>query len=253
MRKALMVFAGLLCLSLVAAAPAETQEAPQHTLYTYVSLWGVPRAHWGQMAKFLESTQPVFDKLVDEGTLTGYGTCAYEVHQVHGFTHCSWFQATSVGNILRALNAVGATAAAAPVLDGSRHADEFFQSTMYGGRPGTFHNGYLWFGHFTIKPGHVGDWSGLFEKFVRPALDKMVKDGDVVGYELFTPLVHTPGSSNTVNYSFVTSSPDGIDKFFAAVGRIEAQNPAIPAAIDSFELPAGHYDLIASVPVMREK
>jgi hypothetical protein len=220
MKRVLIVLGFLFCLSLVAVAPARAQAVPQHTLYTYVSLWGVPRAHWPEMAKFLASDQPVFEKLVDQGTLTGYGNCVYELHQPRGFTHCSWFQATSIGNILRALAALRSTAAAAPVNEGARHADELYQSTMYGSRPGTFHNGYLWFGHFTIKPGHVGDWSGLFGKFVRPALDKMVENGTVVAFELFTPLVHTPGSSNTVNYSFVTSSPDGIDQFFAAVGRI---------------------------------
>jgi hypothetical protein len=253
MNRALTVLAGLLCLSFVAVAPARAQAAPPQTVYTYVSLWGVPRMHWPEMMKFFDNTQPIFDKLVDDGTLTGYGTCVYEVHQPGSYTHCSWFQATSVGNILRALSALSASATAAPVLAEAKHGDEFFRSTMYGGRAGTFHNGYLWFGHFTIKPGHVGDWSGLFGKFIRPALDKMVKDGDVDAYQLFTPLIHTPGSSNTVNYSFVSSSPDGIDKFFAAVGRIESQNPAIPEAIDSFELPAGHFDLIASVPVEREK
>jgi len=254
MKKALTILAGFFCLSLLAAAPVRAQAAPQHTLYTYVSLWGVQRAHWPDMAKFQASEQPMFDKLVDEGPLTGYGTCVYEVHEAPGFTHCSWFQATSVGNILRALAALGSSAAAAPVLANAKHVDEFYRSTMYGSRPGTFHNGYLWLGHFKLKPdGGVSGWSALFGKFIRPALDKMLKDGDVIAYQLFTPLIHTPGSSNTLDYSFVTSSPDGIDKFFAAVTQIESQNPAIPAAIDLLEIPAGHYDVIASVPVIRVK
>lgn len=254
MKKTLTVLAAIFCLSLLAAAPARAQAAPQHTVYTYVALWGVPRAHWADMSKFLASQQPAFDKLVDNGTLTGYGACVYEVHEAPGFTHCNWFQATSVGNILRALAVLGSSAAAAPALADARHVDEFFRSTMYGTRPGTFHNGYLWLGHFKLKPETgVTDWSALFGKFIRPALDKMLKNGDVIAYQLMTPLIHTPGSSNTLDYSFITASPDGIDKFFAAVTQIESQNPAIPAAIDPLELPAGHYDVIASVPIVRLK
>jgi hypothetical protein len=254
MKKALPIFAVLFCISLVAAAPVYAQASPQPTLYTYVALWGVPRAHWADMAKFQEGERSTFDKLVDDGILTGYGACVYEVHEASGFTHCDWFQANSVGNILRALAALQASATSAPVLAEAKHVDAFYRSTMYGSRPGTFHNGYLWLGHFTLKPeGGVSGWTGLFGKYIRPALDKMLQDREVVAYQLFTPLIHTPGSSNTLNYSFVTSSPDGIDKFFAAVSAIEEQDPAIPAAIDPLELSAGHYDIIASVPVIREK
>jgi hypothetical protein len=253
MKKGLPILAVLFCLSLV-PAPVRAQATPQPTVYTYVSLWGVPRAHWAEMAKFQESEQAAFDKLVDEGILTGYGTCVYEAHGEDGFTHCDWFQATSVGNILRALAALQASATSAPVLADAKHVDEFYRSTMYGTRPGTFHNGYLWLGHFTLKPETgVSGWTALFGKYIRPALDKMLQDGEVVGYQLMTPLIHTPGSSNTLNYSFITSSPDGIDKFFAAIGAIEEQNPAIPAAIDPLEISAGHYDIIASVPVVRQK
>ena len=254
MKKALTILGATFCLLLVAAAPARAQAAPQPTVYTYVSLWGVPRARWADMSKFQESEQSAFDKLVDEGILTGYGTCVYEVHEAGGFTHCDWFQATSVGNILRALAALQASATSAPVLAEAKHADEFYRSTMYGSRPGTFHNGYLWSGHFTLRPGDgVASWSHLFGTYIRPALDKMVKDGEVVSYQLMTPLIHTRGSADTLNYSFITTSPDGIDKFFAAVGAIESQNPAIPAAIDPLERPAGHYDVIASIPLVREK
>ena len=64
---------------------------------------------------------------------------------------------------------------------------------MYGGRSGTFHNGYLWSGHFTLRPGDgVASSSHLLGTYIRPALDKMVKDGEVVSYQLMSPLIHSP-------------------------------------------------------------
>lgn len=253
MRRALTIVAGLGCLALLGAASARAQAAPQPTLYTYVALWGVPRAQWGAMDSFMASTQQAMDKLVDNGTLTGYGTCTYEVHEPPGFTHCNWFQATSLGNILRALDSISASAAASPALASAKHIDQIVQSRMYGGRSGTYHDGYMWLGHFTLKPGAAGDWSRMFGTFIRPELDKLVADGTVVAYQLDTPLVHTPGSADTLDYGFVTTSPDGIGKYFAAVGDIESQNSAIPVGISSFEEPAGHYDLILKIHVMRWK
>lgn len=255
MTRAAMVVASFSCLILLGApgARAQGQSASQAKLYMYVAEWGVPRAQWNEMAKFQMDDRAEMDKLVDDGTITGYGEGAFEVHSAGGMTHFNWFQASSIGGILRALSAVSSSAAGSPVLAAAKHADFFLQSTMYGGKSGTHTDGYVWVGHFQLQPGKAGDWIEMFGKFVRPILDRMVADGTIVSYELDTPLIHTPGSSDTLDYSFVTAGPDGIDKFFAEVAKGEAANSFIPTAISSVEVPAGHYDLIGKVTVMRSK
>jgi hypothetical protein len=205
------------------------------------------------MAKLNESTQAIADRLVDDGTLLGYGYYEYLLHTEEGMTHGNWFQATSLGNILKARDALGKITSAGAVPAAARHRDFLNQSTLYGFRPGTTHNGYLWIGHFAIKPEHTGDWSRLFGTFIRPALDELVADGTVVAYQLDTQAVHTVSGVNTLSYAYVTSAPDGIDKVRAGINAAEAKNTAIAGAIGALEESTGHYDILAKVGTMRRK
>jgi hypothetical protein len=253
MKKSLLVSAALCLVLLLGIAPAPAQAPQQATVYTYVAEWGVPRAQWGDLAKVNESTQAIAERLVDDGTLVGYGYYVYLLHTEEGMTHGNWFQATSLGNILKARDELGKIAGASAVLAASRHRDFLNQSTLYGFRPGATHNGYLWIGHFAIKPDHVGDWSRLFGTFIRPALDELVADGTVVAYQLDTQVVHTVNGANTLSYAYVTAAPEGIDKVRAAINAAEAKNTAIAGAIGPLEESTGHYDILARVGIMRRK
>jgi hypothetical protein len=252
MRKVLFASAAIFIL-LLGIAPAPAQAPQQAAVYTYVAEWGVPRAQWADVSKFDESIVAAMDRLVDDGTLVGYGIFEYLVHSEEGMTHGDWFQASSLGNLLKARDALGKVASASPVLAAARHRDSLVQSTLYGFKPATTHNGYMWLGHFAIKPDHVSDWSHLFGTFIRPILDEMVADGTVVAYQLDTQLVHTPNGANTLSYGYVTAAPEGIDKVRAAINAAEAKNTAIAGAIGPLEEPTGHYDVLAKVSVMRRK
>ncbi|HEV2387252.1 MAG TPA: hypothetical protein VGS20_08355 [Candidatus Acidoferrales bacterium] len=251
MKTASLALAGVFCLAL--AAPALAQESPAPTLYTYVAEWGVPRAQWTDMTKFMDAERGVLDKLVDDGTLVAYGTFQNQVHTLEGITHGDWFEATSIAGILKALATLGPSSTSSPVLAASRHQDFLFQSTVYGSRGGSYHQGYLWAAHFTIKPGQLGTWMRTFTNFVRPVLDQLMADGTILHYQLHTDVVHSPGSEETVDYAYVTSGPDGIDKFRAAVAAAEARNSAIAPSLGPIEIPAGHFDMLAQVGVMRLK
>lgn len=253
MRKNLLVSTALCGVLLLGISPAPAQAPQQPTVYTYVAEWGVPRSQWGDLAKFDESTMPTLDGLVDDGTLVGYGFFEYLVHSEEGMTHGNWFQAASLGNILKARDALGKLAGASAVLAASRHRDSLLQSTMYGFKPGTTHNGYFWRGHFAIKPDHVSDWSRLFGTFIRPVLEEMVADGTVVAYQLDTQVVHTANGANTLGYGYVTAAPEGIDKVRAAINAAEAKNTAIAGAIGPLEEATGHFDLLLKVGTMRRK
>ncbi len=238
---------------LLGTAPARAQAPQRATLFTYVAEWGVPRAEWAEINKLNENVQATLDKLLDEGTLVGYGFYENQLHREDGATHANWFQATSIAGILKALDALSATSSASPVLAHSRHRDFLVRSTMYNAKSGTFRGGYLWVGRFAIKPGHVEDWSRLFGTFIKPVLDELLADGTIVAYQLDTQVVHTPDGVSTLSYGYVTSGPDGIDKVQAAIRAAEAKNEAIAGAISPLEEPTGHFDLLARVGVMRRK
>ncbi len=231
---------------------ASAQEKSEPILYTYVAEWNVPRPQWGGMDQFAQSMTATLDKLVDDGTLTGYGSADPVVHTENGPTHEDWMQATSVAGILRALDAIKEADMASPVLANARHNDEFLRSTIHRYKAGTYQHAYLWVGSFAIKPGHVEDWSQNFKTYMAPELDKLVEDGTLAGYQLDTQLVHE-GDTNTLDYAFVTTHADGIDKVQAMIRRVEGKNPAIGGSFDSWERDKGHSDSIALITLMKTK
>ncbi|MHB8525957.1 MAG: hypothetical protein ACYDD2_07365 [Candidatus Acidiferrales bacterium] len=251
--KKILICAATIAMGFLVGAPfASAQEKPAQILYTFVSQWSVPRAHWGDMEKFSQSMKPILDKLVDDGTLTGYGFADVVVHTVDGPTQEDWMQATSVGGILRALDAVREAANTSAALMDARHSDIFLRSTIHESKAGTYEHGYLWVGSFAIKPGHVDDWSQNFKTYMAPELAKMVDDGTLAAYQLDTQLVHE-GDTNTLDYAFVTTQPDGIDKVQAMIRQVEGKNPAIGGSFDSWERDKGHSDSISLVMMMRTK
>ena len=238
------VFAGALC--------ASAQEKPAQILYTYVAEWNVPRAQWAGMDKFSQNMTATLDKLVEDGTLKGYGSANPMVHTEDGPTHEDWLQATSVAGILRALDAIREADTTSPVLSNARHFDIFLRSTIHANKPGTYEHAYLWVGTFAIKPGHVEDWSQNFKTYMAPEFDKLIEDGTLAAYQLDTQLVHQ-GDPNTLDYAFVATHPDGIDKVQAMIRQVEGKNPAIGGSFSSWERDTGHSDAVALVTMMKTK
>ncbi|HEV2314711.1 MAG TPA: hypothetical protein VGR94_05355 [Candidatus Acidoferrales bacterium] len=251
--KKLLVCAALTTMGIFAGGPrASAQEKPAQILYTYVAEWSVPRPLWAGMDTFSQNMTPTLDKLVEDGTLTGYGSANPLVHTEDGPTHEDWLQATSVAGILRALDAIREADTTSPVLANARHFDIFLRSAMHANKPGTYQHAYLWVGSFAIKPGHVEDWSQNFKTYIAPELDKLIEDGTLAAYQLDTQLVHQ-GDTNTLDYAFVAIHPDGIDKVQAMIRQVEGKNPAIGGSFDSWEEDKGHSDSIALVTLMKTK
>ena len=62
-----------LCLAGLAPSQAQTAAKTKPPVYTYVAQWEVPRAQWADMVKADDADRSIFDKLVAEGNLIGYG------------------------------------------------------------------------------------------------------------------------------------------------------------------------------------
>src|ERR1700682_2285576 len=78
---------------LVFSAPAALSQMEQaQPVYTYVSQFQVPRANWAQFAEDTEkTTNPIFQRLMADGAILGWGDFENIVHTPDGMTHGAWW------------------------------------------------------------------------------------------------------------------------------------------------------------------
>ena len=253
--KLLMMVCAIGLLGSVWAVPASAQDkdkTEKPTMYTYVAEWDVPRAQWPDIEKIYVGGKDTMDKLVADGTIVGYGYYITVVHQVDQSTHGSWFQAMSMANLMKALAAVKASSAGAPVLSASKHWDLVFETKLYGYHSGTFEGSYLRVSTWTVKPG-MGETVEKFEKqYMVPILDKLLADGAIHGYQIDDQSIHTE-NPYTFDMAILTNGAEGIDKFYAALDEADKTDGlAVPAFAQSIDYSL-HRDYLALVPSFTHK
>lgn len=95
----------LVVLMILGAPTAFSQKEQSKYLYTYVSQFQVPRTNWAQFAEETEKvSDPVFERLMADGTIVSWGDFETVAHTPDGMTHGSWWQATSFAGSLRVLD-----------------------------------------------------------------------------------------------------------------------------------------------------
>jgi len=242
----LIALAMLLLTSL--AASAQQQPLP----FTYVSEWTIPRAQWDDYESFnKKNTQPILEKLMADGTITGWGFYATNVHDESGITHGNWFEASSIANIEKALDAL-TKVARNPILNTSgKHRDYLVRSQVRGAKPASGTNGYLWVNYTQLRPGKAEEWRALFDKYIKSLLDGLVNDGSFISYEVDAEVVHTDNPDG-IYLVYVAPNAAGIDKFLAAVGARMGQGTpeerrAFSEAYAATTVPDAHRDLFARV------
>lgn len=241
-------FIGLLCLcALPLAVPLYAQNAGEGKppVYTYISEWAVPRAQWADMVKLDDADKPLMDKLISDGTLTGYGAFTNLIHQEGEPTHGTWMTATSEGNILKALEAVYAHpgSVTAPVQGESKHWDYILVSRMYNSRSGKSDNGYLAGEQWTVKPGQMHAYDELVKTQLVPIYEKLLADGTITSYGMGTEDFHT-GKMGVVDAWFTTPDAASFDKASKAFDEEFAKNPMLGSAFLSLVDREGHRDFL---------
>ncbi|MGH9684768.1 MAG: hypothetical protein ACRD4S_14295 [Candidatus Acidiferrales bacterium] len=232
---------------------AQMNQTAKPTLYTYVAEWSVPRAQWPVMEKSDTSMKAAMDKLVADGTIVGYGSFKTVVHQEGHPTHGSWFQAMSMGNLMKALAAVMATPEDNnPALAASKHSDFILDSTQYGFQSGTFENSYLRVGTWIVKPGSGETIKEALKNYIVPSLEKLLADGSIRGYQVDEEAIHTedPGM---IDVAILTNGADGLDKYYAALAEAGKKSPLSGIAFDQGVDESGHRDILALVPSFTRK
>jgi hypothetical protein len=252
MSKRIFISAAALLALLLVYAPAWAQDNP-NPIFTYVDEWAVPRAQWGEMAKFNAGSKVILDRLVADGTVVGYGSYENRVHSEGGYTHGGYFQATSLANLFKALELLYSDpSVTSPALAASKHQDLLMLSTHYGSRPVTNSTGYLRVISAQIQPGKMGDFLEVYRRYLLPLYDKLLADGAIVAHQLDSEynIENAPGRVFAV---VIARDADGLDKVRTAFGNLFAQNPAIGNALDSASVPNSRNDLLARITEMTHK
>jgi len=244
----------LVSLFLLAASPAWAQgEQGKEPIFIYVAQWAVPRAQWSDMAKQDETEKALMDKLLTNGMVHSYGTFNVLVHQEGQPTHGSWFSATSLGNLMKALEELYKLPdVTSPVLAASKHWDYFLITRDYNGHSGTFKNAYLNGVSWVVKEGHEEEFWRLVRKYVVPMYDKLVADGTLHWYSIDSEYFHT-GNPNMVEFVYMTADAPGLDKVRAAVEKLLADNPILGTAFSTMVKSKEHRDFLGWIPEMRFK
>lgn len=239
---------GLLAGSVPLKAQSEsTSKAP---MYIYVSHWVVPRAQWGDMAKLGQEHGTLEDKLLANGTITGYGHYVNLIHTEGQPTHGEWISATSEGNVLKALeDFYGAPDVTSPVLAASKHSDIFLMSRIYNSRPGTYDGAYLAGSAWKVKPGQMQNFDAIVKARVVPVLEKELAAGALVSYTVDTQDYHTEGPG-VVEVVSIATNAKAVDKVDAAFEAAFSKDTEIGPALGALTVRDSHRDFLYRVTHM---
>ena len=244
------LFAALLTLAAgVAARQGGTQAAtasPEQSVYRYVTLWSVPRADWNGVEKYYASQVPTMKKLMEAGTIVGWGHARAFVHDESGITHMDWTTATSFAGLAKVPDALRAAGPLPAAFGNADHWDEILRSSVSGGKPGAGGTGMMWVARYELQAGQAQDFSKLFEDEIKPLFDEQVAAGTVLSYSLSFEAVHTV-SPNVVTLNYLVTDAAALDKFEAALAGYETAHPRAGAALEEVMVTAAHRDALFEV------
>ena len=229
----------------VGAQTAEVKEKPP--LYTYVSNWSIPRAHWADMDKQRGANGKIFDKAIGSGGLVGYGEDENLIHEADGYTHDTFWSSMSMAGVLGVLDELHKTGAATAAVLGTatKHSDALYVSRFYNWKSGSLKGAYTHGASYKLKADAPDEAVETLSKgFIVPLLEKMLANGTIQEYEVDEEAVHkqAPG---TFWVFYITPTAEGVDKVNAALGEALKASPLAGPAIGSMVDFAGHRDELA--------
>ncbi len=238
----------LLLLSLAVPAFVAAQDAP-HPI-TVVSFFKVlPGEGDTVMGMFKKYDKPVLDKLMADGTISGWGIGTPWVHTSGSWNLALWTDAADFAAQGKVDQAFAAAEKARPAEENKKIEREFHAATVpdahrdavfrqvfaKAGKPSANPEGkgYLWVAYWTAKPGKADDLTSFFSGIYPPVMDKLVADGTVGAYGLLTPAVHMAGGATHLTWYWVDTLA-GVDKVQAALHAAAAARSAEQeAALDA--------------------
>jgi hypothetical protein len=230
-----------------ARAQGGTEEKEKPPIYTYVAEWEVARPDWSTFEKYDASQKPVFDKLIADGTIIGYGFFKMAAHTEGSANHGAWWTATSMAGALKVLSVLATQSVPADIEKiqaASKHFDLILTSRHYAAHSGSFDNGYLRVATYRSKPGQGEATDKVINSYIIPFLDKLMADGSLHSYSVDREAIHS-GDPNAVDIAIVTNNADGLDKFMAALEANGKANPTGGPAFGASTESSEHRDFLA--------
>jgi hypothetical protein len=224
------------------AAPKEKE-----AMYSYVSLWAVPRAKWTEFEKPVPAEQKILDQSIADGTLVGYGDDTDLVHSADGYTHDNWWSSHSMAGVLKVLDAFeklpSTTGGALATV--TKHEDHILVSHHYNWKAGSYKDGYTHAAYYRLKQTAPEDATdALAKNAFEPLLEKLLADGTIVEYEVDEEAIHTE-DPNGIWLSYAAPNAEGLDKVNKALVDFLKANALVGPAFDSMIDSTPHRDFLA--------
>jgi hypothetical protein len=210
-----IVFAAML---VPAALP---QMEPTPVVYTYVSQFQVPRAHWAAYSEDTEKTVvPIVEKMTVDGTILSWSTFEQVIHTPDGYTHGAAWSSTSISGLMKVLDEIRKSGPRPGQVAATKHEDLLMQSSMY--RVGSGTPAYLRVVCSNAKADKPGDYTATLKKLLVPTFEEQVKKGVATFYGVDEQYVNTAAPSTrcvVINYP----NAEGMDKWAAAINATQAK------------------------------
>jgi len=196
----------------------------EHPVYTYVSLFQVPRAQWAQFAEETEKTaNPIFERLLADGTIIGWENTEIIVHTPDGMTHGASWSSTSLAGITRVLDELRKAGPRPGQIAATKHEDFLLRSiyshTTTVSRGGT---GYLRVNCSLTQPGKADDFVATIKKYLGPTFQDQFKKGVATAYGMDEQFVlSVPGSTRCTVVTF--SNAENMNKWADAIAATLAK------------------------------
>ena len=231
-------------------------------VYTRVAQWQIARPHWGAYEKDLKkNTVPVMEKLLADGVIVEFGADRHHgPHPGRATPTRPGSRAKSLADLEKALDTlVESENKLTPEerrkqdtdFAGTKHADLILRSVAFRNRTVKTDKGYGTVSVQKMLPGKAQDYQDLWDKYTKPILEQLYKDGAVTAYGVDTELVHT-GDQSLRFFWQVMPDAEALDKVEAAFDaarqkRTPEERRAIGLAFAELRDPAGHRDSQANI------
>ena len=193
----------------VFSGPAALSQMEQaHPVYIYVSQFQVPRASWAQFAEDTEKTvNPILERLMAEGAITGWANTESIVHTPDGMTHSTAWSSPSLAGIMRVLDELRKIGPRPGQIAATKHEDILLRSVyshttaVSGGGAG-----YLRVNCTLTQPGKADDFVATIKKYLGATFEDQFKKGVATSYGMDEQYVlNGPGSMRCTVVTFANA------------------------------------------------